>query len=37
MTIKRITPVLFVEEVEPPVKFRVERLDFRKTAEVPDG
>ena len=37
MTIKRITPVLFVEEVEPCVKFWVERLDFQKTAEVPDG
>jgi len=37
MTIKRITPVLLVEEVEPCVKFWVERLDFRKTAEVPDG
>ncbi len=37
MTIKRITPVLLVEEVEPCVKFWVERLDFQKTAEVPDG
>ncbi len=37
MMIKRITPVLFVEEVEPCVKFWVERLDFQKTAEVPDG
>jgi uncharacterized glyoxalase superfamily protein PhnB len=35
--IKRITPVLFVEEVESCVKFWVERLGFQKTAEVPDG
>jgi uncharacterized glyoxalase superfamily protein PhnB len=37
MTIKKITPVLFVEEVEPCVKFWVEQLGFQKTAEVPDG
>ena len=37
MMIKRITPLLFVEEVEPCVKFWVERLGFQKTAEVPDG
>ena len=34
---KKITAVLFVEEVEPCVKFWVERLGFEKTAEVPDG
>ncbi|MBZ5679526.1 MAG: VOC family protein [Acidobacteriia bacterium] len=37
MNVKRITPVLFVEDVEPCVKFWVERLGFQKTAEVPDG
>lgn len=37
MTVKRITPVLFVESVEPCVKFWMERLGFEKTAEVPDG
>lgn len=37
MEIKRITPVLFVQEVEPCVKFWVERLGFKKTAEVPNG
>jgi uncharacterized glyoxalase superfamily protein PhnB len=37
MMMKRITPVLFVEEVEPCVKFWVERLGFEKTAEVPEG
>jgi len=34
---KKITPVLFVQEVEPCVKFWVERLGFEKTTEVPDG
>jgi uncharacterized glyoxalase superfamily protein PhnB len=37
MTIKRITPVLFAEEIEPCVKFWVERMGFQKTVEVPDG
>jgi uncharacterized glyoxalase superfamily protein PhnB len=37
MLVKKITPVLFAEEVEPCVKFWVERLGFKKTAEVPDG
>jgi len=37
MTIKRITPVLFAEDIEPCVKFWVDRMGFQKTAEVPDG
>jgi uncharacterized glyoxalase superfamily protein PhnB len=37
MTIKRITPVLLVDEVEPCVRFWVERMGFQKTVEVPDG
>jgi uncharacterized glyoxalase superfamily protein PhnB len=37
MNVKRITPVLYVQEVEPCVKFWVERLGFEKTVEVPDG
>jgi uncharacterized glyoxalase superfamily protein PhnB len=37
MTIARITPVLAVPEVEPCVKFWVERMGFKVTAEVPDG
>jgi uncharacterized glyoxalase superfamily protein PhnB len=37
MLVKKITPVLFVEEVEPCVKFWVERLGFQKTAEVHEG
>src|SRR5579864_85691 len=37
MTVKKITPVLFAEDIEPCVKFWVEQLGFQKTAEVPDG
>src|SRR6478672_6658266 len=37
MNVKKITPVLFVQEVEPCVKFWVERMGFQKTVEVPDG
>ena len=37
MHVKRITPVLFVSEVEPCVKFWVDRMGFQKTVEVPDG
>ena len=37
MTVKKITPVLFAQEIEPCVKFWVERFGFQKTAEVPDG
>lgn len=37
MNVKRITPVLYVKEIEPCVQFWMERLGFEKTAEVPDG
>ena len=37
MHVKKITPVLFVQDVEPCVKFWVDRFGFEKTAEVPDG
>ena len=37
MTVKKITPVLFAAEIEPCVKFWVERFGFEKTMEVPDG
>jgi uncharacterized glyoxalase superfamily protein PhnB len=37
MTVKKLTPVLFVEDVAPCVKFWVERLGFQKTMDVPDG
>jgi uncharacterized glyoxalase superfamily protein PhnB len=37
MTVKKITPVLFVEEAEPCIKFWMDRLGFEKTVEVPEG
>ncbi|HEX3819402.1 MAG TPA: VOC family protein [Candidatus Sulfotelmatobacter sp.] len=37
MTVKKITPVLFAEEIEPCVKFWMERFGFEKIAEVPEG
>jgi uncharacterized glyoxalase superfamily protein PhnB len=37
MTVKKITPVLLVEEVEPCVGFWKERLGFDVAIEVPDG
>jgi uncharacterized glyoxalase superfamily protein PhnB len=35
--VKKMTPVLLTEEVEPCVKFWMERLGFAKTVEVPEG
>lgn len=37
MAIKKITPVLFAEEIEACVQFWVERLGFTKVVEVPEG
>ena len=37
MNVKRITPVLFAQEVEPCVKFWVDRFGFEQTAAVPEG
>jgi uncharacterized glyoxalase superfamily protein PhnB len=37
MSIKRITAVLLVREIEPIVPFWVDRLGFTKAIEVPDG
>ena len=37
VNVKKITPVLYVDEIEPCVKFWTDRLGFQKTAEVPDG
>lgn len=37
MKVKRITPVLYVEKIEPCVDFWTSRFGFQKTAEVPDG
>lgn len=35
--VKRITAVLFAEEIEPCVRFWTDRLGFEKTVEVPEG
>jgi uncharacterized glyoxalase superfamily protein PhnB len=37
MTVKKITSILFAEEIEPCLTFWVERLGFEKTIDVPDG
>jgi uncharacterized glyoxalase superfamily protein PhnB len=37
LLVKRLTPVIFVEEVEPCLDFWVDRLAFEKTMEVPEG
>lgn len=34
---KKLTPVLVVEHIEPCLPFWISRLGFEKTAEVPDG
>ena len=34
---QKLTPVLYVEEIEPALPFWVDRLGFEKTAEVPQG
>lgn len=36
VTMKKLTPVLFVDEIEPCLRFWT-RLGFERTAEVPDG
>jgi uncharacterized glyoxalase superfamily protein PhnB len=37
MSVNKITPILFAEEIEPCPKFWMERLGFEKTVDVPDG
>jgi hypothetical protein len=37
MNVKRITPVLFVKEIEPVLPFWMDKLGFTKTIEVPHG
>ena len=37
ITVKRVTAVLLVEEIEPCLNFWVDRLGFTKAGEVPDG
>jgi uncharacterized glyoxalase superfamily protein PhnB len=34
---KKLTPVLYVEEIEPVLPFWIDRLGFTKTIEVPQG
>jgi catechol 2,3-dioxygenase-like lactoylglutathione lyase family enzyme len=37
MTVKKLTPNLYTDDVDACVKFWVERMHFEKTVEVPDG
>ncbi|MHB8502317.1 MAG: VOC family protein [Candidatus Acidiferrales bacterium] len=37
MNVKKITPVLLVNEIEPNLPFWIDRLGFAKTIEVPNG
>src|SRR5205807_1849587 len=37
MPVKKITPILFVEKIEPVLPFWTQHLGFIKTVEVPDG
>jgi len=37
MTVKKLSPIVFVEAIEPCLAFWTERLGFERTAEVPDG
>lgn len=37
MSVKKLTPVLFVKEIEPVLPFWIDRLGFEKTVEVPEG
>lgn len=34
-TMKKLTPILYVERIEPSIPFWVDRLGFERTAEVP--
>lgn len=36
-TVKKMTPILVVEDIEPSIGFWVDRLGFEKTMEVPEG
>jgi len=35
-TVKKITPILFAQEIEPCIQFWTERMGFGKTVEVPE-
>lgn len=36
-TIKKLTPILYVERIEPALSFWTDRLGYTRTAEVPHG
>jgi len=35
--VKKITPILFAQELEPCIQFWTERLGFQRTVQVPEG
>jgi uncharacterized glyoxalase superfamily protein PhnB len=35
--VKKVTPILFAEELEPCINYWTDRLGFQKTVEVPEG
>jgi uncharacterized glyoxalase superfamily protein PhnB len=35
--VRKITPILFAEKIEPCIQFWTERIGFQKTVEVPEG
>lgn len=37
VSVKKVTPILFAQEIEPCIKFWTERMGFEKTVEVPEG
>jgi uncharacterized glyoxalase superfamily protein PhnB len=37
MTVKKITPVLFADAIEPSIDFWVNRMGFQKIMDVPEG
>lgn len=37
MAVKKLTPILFIEKIEPVLPFWTQHLGFIKTVEVPDG
>jgi len=36
-TVKKITPILFAQEIEPCIQFWTEKMGFQKIVEVPEG
>jgi catechol 2,3-dioxygenase-like lactoylglutathione lyase family enzyme len=37
MNVRKVSPILYVEDIEPSLPFWVDRLGFNRTAEVPHG